>query len=201
MPGVAEDVIDEEIAKLEEQYEVRPFNIYTGVDRSVYTGTFALTNAAYRADAYTDTDSLLDSLFGDQLALSIASIGLDVVGLSIMGGALYHYKNHDLPAQSQVIAEKSTSYLQYHSEMLGTNTIDIVNNGATTTFTYDEFMTDCLMRYYQYAFIAERAQAVRQLMAKLPDMSTFDKYLQQTEVAYKIYSNMIIIVSIAGAKN
>ena len=180
MPSVAEDVIDEEIAKLEEQYEVRPFNIYTGVDRSVYTGTFALTNAAYRADAYTDTESLLDSLFGDQLALNLASMALDVVGLSIMGGAIYHYKNFDLPTQSQAIAEKSTAYLQYHSEMLGTNTIDIVNNGATTTLTYDEFMSNCLMRYYDYAFrnafTAERAAAVKTMMAKLPDMSTFDKY-------------------------
>ena len=77
----AKQMIEQWILKLEEKYEVSPFNIYTGVDRSVFTGTFALTNAAYRADAYTDTDSLLDSLFGDQLALNLASIALDVVGV------------------------------------------------------------------------------------------------------------------------
>ena len=168
MPGVAEDVIDEEIAKLEEKYGEKPFNIYTGVDRSVYTGTFALTNAAYRADAYTDTDSLLDSLFGNQLTLTIVSFGLDAVGLGILAGGIYHYNAYDLPARSAAIAKESYIMFGHRSQLLGQNTIEIAYDAtSSTTYTYDQFLTQCLEKY----------PISKDTLAQLPSMSAYDKYV------------------------
>ena len=168
MPGIAEDVIDEEIAKLEEKYGEKPFNIYTGVDRSVYTGTFALTNAAYRADAYTDTDSLLDSLFGNQLTLTIVSFGLDAVGLGILAGGIYHYNAYDLPARSAAIAKESYIMLGHRSQLLGQNTIEIAYDAtSSTTYTYDQFLTQCLEKY----------PISKDTLAQLPSMSAYDKYV------------------------
>ena len=168
MPSVAEDVIDAEISKLEEKYEEHPFNIYTGVDRSVFTGTFALTNAAYRADAYTDTDSLLDSLFGNQLTLTIVSFGLDVVGLGILAGGLYHYKAYDLPARSAAIAKESYIMLGHRSQLLGQKTIEIAYDAtSSTTYTYDQFLTQCLEKY----------PIGKDTLAQLPSMSAYDKYV------------------------
>ena len=168
IPGVAEDVIDEEIAKLEEKYGEKPFNIYTGVDRSVFTGTFALTNAAYRADAYTDTDSLLDSLFGNQLTLTIVSFGLDAVGLGILAGGIYHYNAYDLPAKSAAIAKESYIMFGHRSQLLGQNTIEIAYDAtSSTTYTYDQFLTQCLEKY----------PISKDTLAQLPSMSAYDKYV------------------------
>ncbi|MEE1171580.1 MAG: hypothetical protein U0K87_04415 [Ruminococcus sp.] len=171
MPSVAEEEIDAEIAKLEEKYGERPFNIYTGVDRSIFTGTFALTNAAYRADAYTDTDSLLDSLFGDQLSLTIASLSLDVVGLAIMAGGLYHYKAYDLPARSTAVANETQRLFEHHSELLGNNIIKVLNDGNSTSYTYNQFLTNCLSKY----------NLDRVTLDQLPNMSALDKYLRILE--------------------
>ena len=53
MSDYPEDIIETEIASLEEKYSDFTFDVYAGVDRSIYEGTFALTSAAYRANAYT----------------------------------------------------------------------------------------------------------------------------------------------------
>ncbi len=53
MSDLPEETIEAELAALEEKYSDTAFDIYAGVDRTIYEGTFALTSAAYRADAYT----------------------------------------------------------------------------------------------------------------------------------------------------
>ena len=87
---VDEDYFNEKIEELEETYSEEPFNIYTGVDRTIYKGTFALTTAADRADAYAEMD-LMDEFLGTSerkkayditLAtgiLSLISIGAGIV--------------------------------------------------------------------------------------------------------------------------
>lgn len=81
--GQPEDLMDEEITKLEEKYGDDPFDIYTGVDRSVYTGSFALTNDAYRADASTES-GLGDALFNkDTVLRRITDIGAGAIGLPL----------------------------------------------------------------------------------------------------------------------
>ena len=80
MSDFPEEIIDKKISELEEVYLEYPFNIYTGVDRSIFRGTYALTSEAYRANAYTESgfDAYLTSgLYG---ALGIAGIVTGSVG-------------------------------------------------------------------------------------------------------------------------
>ena len=75
MTDYPEEELIAEVERLEEIYSENPFNVYTGVDRSIYYGTFALTSDAYRQDAYTG-EGLLSHLFvanGDILFASLNS--------------------------------------------------------------------------------------------------------------------------------
>ena len=73
MSEYPEEMMNEMIAEQEEIYGDLPFNIYTGVDRSIYYGSFALTNEAYRADAYTES-GFLDFILRDEPAWSASSL-------------------------------------------------------------------------------------------------------------------------------
>ena len=83
----ADEDIDAELDELEEKYGENPFNIYEGVDRSIYRDTFALTSAAYRADAFTESglSAYLTDGAGD-FGRAMNIVG--VVGASIFGAAL-----------------------------------------------------------------------------------------------------------------
>ena len=92
-----DETIEEELAALEERYCEKPFNIYTGVDRTIYEGSFALTSAASRADAYTES-GLAASLYGeDYYYLNTAATvtgGIGVCLLTVGAGLhLYRYAN------------------------------------------------------------------------------------------------------------
>ena len=80
MSDLPEENILEELLELEEKYADIAFDVYSGVDRSIYKDTFALTSAAYRADAYTESgfwSSLVDPSNGWGIAtLTTASISL-----------------------------------------------------------------------------------------------------------------------------
>ena len=86
MSDSPEELIDSEIAALEEQYADSPVSVYLGVDRDVYKNSFAITSEAARADAYTDSTSLGEALFGNgewvstsiQIAAGALGIGLAV---------------------------------------------------------------------------------------------------------------------------
>lgn len=111
-----EDVMDEEIAKLEETYSDNPFNVYTGVDRSIYNGTFALTSEAYRANAYTEED-YFDEFFGeDQIKFSAFNIAVGTVGGTLLTWAIVRhvkeysaYKAAYFKAYAQEIVARSRS--------------------------------------------------------------------------------------------
>lgn len=86
MSELPEDIIREQLEEAEEKYEDLPFDIYTGVDRSIYDGTFALTTEAYRADAYSEV-AILESFIGStgnikSMVISAVSFG---AGLAIFG--------------------------------------------------------------------------------------------------------------------
>jgi hypothetical protein len=86
MTDYPEELIDNEITALEEKYAESAVNVYLGVDRAVYTESFAITSNAHRADAYTGSTSLADALFGKgaltSTALQITS-GAVGVGLAV----------------------------------------------------------------------------------------------------------------------
>ena len=84
-----EELIDAQLSALEEKYSEKPFDIYTGVDRSMYNGTFALTSAASRADAYTDSTSLAETMFGNGAWVSTSlQATAGVVGTGMMVWAI-----------------------------------------------------------------------------------------------------------------
>ena len=81
------DEINAEIDELEQKYIEEPFNVYTGVDRSIYYGTFALTSDAYRADAFTES-GLGEYLLGgvDDFGKVMNTVG--IIGASIFATAV-----------------------------------------------------------------------------------------------------------------
>ena len=80
MSDLPEESIESKISSLEEQFADVAFDVYAGVDRSIYDGTFALTSDAYRANAYTESgfwNSLVDPHNGWGIAtITTASISL-----------------------------------------------------------------------------------------------------------------------------
>ena len=76
MTDLPEDKMDEQIAKLEETYSENPFNIYEGVDRTIFNGNYAMTTEALRANAST-SDGFVSWLLDSQ---PISGIGNALVG-------------------------------------------------------------------------------------------------------------------------
>jgi hypothetical protein len=124
MSDAPEETIKAQLDELEEQYADTPFNVYTGVDRDIYKGTFALTSAAYRADAYTDSYSLGEALFGNGAWISTtAQIAAGAVGAGLFIWAIVRsVKGHVITTErvveigSDVMKERaleSTNLLKY----------------------------------------------------------------------------------------
>ena len=80
MSDYPEAELEAEVAKQEEIYSKTPFNVYTGVDRSIYYGTFALTSEAYRADAYTE-GGLIEHMFSENTAWTVSGIAAGATSL------------------------------------------------------------------------------------------------------------------------
>ena len=80
------EYLNSEISALEEQFADHPVDIFLGVDRTVFKGSFAITSAASRADAYAGSTSLGEALFGNgrwvstslQIASGAAGVGIAV---------------------------------------------------------------------------------------------------------------------------
>ena len=85
---VGEDAdVNAELAEAEAKYGESPFNIYAGVDRTIFDGTFALTSAAYRADAFTES-GLVAQLTGGAGEFGRVMNTIGIVGAGIFGAAL-----------------------------------------------------------------------------------------------------------------
>ena len=91
LPFIPEEQMTEEIDNMEEQYGENPFNVYAGADRSVYTGTFALTTEAYRADVYGE-GGISDALFGgDRWKFTAINLSAGALGVGLfVGGIVKH---------------------------------------------------------------------------------------------------------------
>ena len=161
MTDYPEDMILEELEKLEETYEEYPFDIYCGVDRSIYQGSFALTTAAYRANAYGEGD-VLDALFGDgrwkstALNVSLASVG----GGFLYWAALRHGKEsmqaNEIIAQAKealaALRAKLTTPLE---TMASQNIVDTgvkigIQMGNDTAYvqTYEQLLDALIYKYH-----------------------------------------------------
>jgi hypothetical protein len=90
--------IETQLAEAEAEYAEYPFNVYEGVDRTIYRDTFALTSAAYRADAFTES-GLINNLFqGGTNTANMVFGGIGAVGVTIMAATFAKHAYHRLPA-------------------------------------------------------------------------------------------------------
>ena len=141
------EVIEDELAEMEETYVEEPFNVYTGVDRSIFDGTFALTNAAYRANNMNEY-SLEELLFGDaQTQYTKQAWACGYVGLGIMAYALCRtiYYKHVVNAADAAGYSANTA-MQNALENIGTGLDDL----AATSFgnsTYGSLIDDLVKAY------------------------------------------------------
>ena len=72
--------IDAQLDEMEEIYSQNPFNVYAGVDRTIFRDTFALTSDAYRADAFTES-GLSSALYNGKMSgLNIAATVVGSIG-------------------------------------------------------------------------------------------------------------------------
>ena len=161
MSDYPQEYIQSEVAKLEEAYSEKPFNVYEGVDRTVFKGTFALTTNAYRTDAYTERNTLVDAYFGDVGSIILNSIDIAVggggIGFMIWGAFERKAENAAALAAKNEIVNKAA--LTYNDRLA-----DAVNAMASkpiegTTmfsgFTPDQLMDSLLVRYAPDFKIAE----------------------------------------------
>ena len=89
MSDSPEELIDSKISELEKKYTASSVDVFLGVDRTIYTGSFALTNNAYRADAYTGSSSLADALFGSgALTATILELSAGALGVGLWAWAI-----------------------------------------------------------------------------------------------------------------
>ena len=92
MTDYPEEELLAEVEKLEKIYNEYPFNVYNGVDRSIYYGTFALTSDAYRADAYTG-EGLLNHIFVRNGDLTLTAINTGMAGVFFGAWAIARTKS------------------------------------------------------------------------------------------------------------
>ena len=90
--------IETELANAEAEYGDYPFNIYEGVDRTIFYDTFALTSAAYRADAFTESGLSAALYGGENSTLNYAATAVGGVGAALFAAGFIKHAYHRLPA-------------------------------------------------------------------------------------------------------
>ncbi len=133
MTDYPEDELIAEVERLEAIYSAVPFNVYTGVDRSIYYGTFALTSAAYRANAYTG-EGLLSHLFMENVTSTMMAIDAGFASLIFGAWAISRTKaaisasNASILSAKKLIADMS----MYNSKVL-IMAEDVIATTSTST--------------------------------------------------------------------
>ena len=167
--AIDEDFINEEISAMEETYAENPFNIYAGVDRSIYNGTFALTTAADRADAYAEI-SLMDEFLGtqerrDAVELSITTGVMGLVSLGLSGISRYF---------DNIRFENIREYVNSTLDDVGNAVGTIQEHGTTYAARIDEYFTEYIFNDNpaNYTFV-EKVQMLKELKISEADVSSY----------------------------
>ena len=154
-----EEYMESKVEELEEIYSEEPFNVYEGVDRTVFNGTFALTTNAYRADAYTDKNTLADAYFGslgNSLITSI-SIGVGGTGIGFMVWGAFEKKAENaaaLTVKNEAIAKGEALYNTKLSDAANSLANEVYKFGNTKD-TYDQFVSNMMNKYFSDVDIAD----------------------------------------------
>ena len=136
--------IDAQLVEMEAKYNENPFNVYTGVDRTIYRDTFALTSEAYRADAYTES-GLSAALYDGKLSgLNVAATVVGSIGVAYIAYGLGNY------GYSLWTAKKAYDayYVQYDSVLIQFSKIQDENisslyNGSSFEHAINDLAVEC----------------------------------------------------------
>ena len=123
MSDYPEEIINEELDTLEETYSEKPFNVYGGVDRGIFNGTFAFTNEAYRANAYTETD-YFEEFFGiGQILFTTLNVSASIIGAGLIRWAVIRQAK-DLAAYNAAVVKSRV--VELVARIRSANLVDIV---------------------------------------------------------------------------
>jgi hypothetical protein len=154
----SEEAMEETLAPMEEKYGKTPFNVYEGVDRSIYYGTFALTSAAERADAYTEETTLADAFFGKEAGQSLAinvcmfttGATLFITAYGVMDIATEAAKEAAQKAAAKA-AENATNYVANMANTQGLFSVSSLSSMTGTlqfNMSYESLVNHIILRYY-----------------------------------------------------
>ena len=119
------EALDEELNAAEEKYGDNPFNVYEGVDRTIFHDTFALTSAAYRSDAFTES-GLAAYLWGaNQLAKFMNISGIFSATILALTGVAHHLEKSGVTAAKKLLND-------YSNKCCNTTTMYTVSRGSVT---------------------------------------------------------------------
>ena len=123
MTDYPEEIITEELDNMEATYSENPFNVYSGVDRSIYNGTFAFTNEAYRADAYTESD-YFEEFFGiGQILFTTMNVSASIIGAGLIRWAVLRQAKEYAAYNATVV---KTRVAELVARIRSANLVDIV---------------------------------------------------------------------------
>ena len=151
----AEEAMEDTLASMEEKYSENPFNVYEGVDRSIYYGSFALTSAAERADAMTDENTLADAFFGEDSTLA-RDVFMFTGGASLMlvGYAVLNISKEAAKVAAEkvteTIVENSTESIAAAANTKGVFVMIKSTTGmaTVTNTTYESFADNLITQYF-----------------------------------------------------
>ena len=156
--GYSEEAMEDALAPQEEKYGENPFNVYEGVDRSIYYGTFALTSEAERADAMTDENTLADAFFGQDSTLE-RDVTMFVSGACLFAtafGVLDMSKDAATVVADKVTTKVSDKAMQIVQELADKKSDFVLgsvsSNGAITPtiskMSYDSYANHLINKYF-----------------------------------------------------
>ena len=189
MSDAPEATITEQLDELEAEFEETPFNVFAGVDRDIYNGTFAVTSAAYRADAYTDSMSLGEALFGNGAWMSTTmQIAAGAVGTGLFIWAIARSAKGHMVTEERIVelgaramrdkALRSTNVLKAQI-FEGTK----LTNGGILDEAYLQLSIDYdspIVGYYDLDFV-QRTEVLLKKLDKIDDFKGEGGYYEKIQ--------------------
>lgn len=152
MSNYPEEYLEEKVKESEEVYAEKPFNIYEGVDRTIYRDTFALTSEASRNDAYTETNTLADAYFGGlkNTLLTSLNIAAGAGGIGFMIWGAFEKKAENAAAlalKNEITARADLLYQTNLADLYNTFGVNPMPGGSSFYgYTPDQLLTGIIER-------------------------------------------------------
>ena len=191
MSDAPEATITEQLDELEAEFAEKPFSVYTGVDRDIFKGTFAVTSAASRADAYTDSYSLAEALFGnDAWIATSAQIAAGAVGAGLFVWAIVRsIKGHTVTTETTV--DIAANVLRENAENATNNLADEFVTGLgtyTCKSVIHEAQVKMMMDGHQvYTADFSQIPLVKRVERLIEEMSNYSEYSGEGGILEKLH--------------